>query len=72
MVVDVFKALELEAIANLARIVEKFNREQVGEAALHAEVLFFREGDEVAQLSDALTFDGTASRGELRLEVKAR
>lgn len=70
MSVDVFKKRELVEIAGLANVVEDFNRDQHGEKPLFAEVTFYRGGERVAGLTDALVFDGGASRGDLRFEVE--
>ncbi len=70
MSVDVFKGNELVEIASLGGAVEKFNREQHSDTPLFAEVVFYRGGEKVASLTDALTFDGSADSGELRFEVE--
>lgn len=70
MSVDVFKARELVEIAGLAKVVEDFNKDQHGELPLFAEVTFHRDGEKVAGLTEALVFDGDASKGDLRFEVE--
>lgn len=70
MSVDVFKGRELVAIADLASVVEKFNKEQFGDEPLFAEVVFYRDGEKRASLTEALVYDGGADRGDLRFEVE--
>lgn len=70
MSVDVFKPRELTEIAGLAKVVEDFNKDQHGETPLFAEVVLFRDGEKVAGLTEALVYDGGASKGDLRFEVE--
>lgn len=65
MGIDVFKAKELEDIAGLMRTLQDFNKNQYGEKPLHAEVILYRGGEDVA-----LVFESDA-KGELRFEVKS-
>lgn len=71
MSVDVFKPRELTDISSLAVLVEKFNREQDGDAPLFAEVTLYRGGDDVATLTDSRSF-GDAAAGALSFEVKEK
>ena len=70
MSVDVFKARELTEIAGLAKVVEDFNKDQYGDTPLFGEVVFYRDGEKVAGLVEALVHDGSASKGDLRFEVE--
>lgn len=72
MTVDAFKPNELIDIANLARTVEKFNRDQMGDKKLFAEVTFYRDGGDVASLIEAAVHLDTASAGDLVFEVKEK
>lgn len=72
MTVDVFKPRELTDISNLALLVEKFNREQVGDKPLFAEVVLYRNGDDVASLTESASFGSSAPDGALSFEVKEK
>lgn len=72
MTVDVFKPQEMIEIANLAGVVEKFNREQHGDKPLFAEVIFYRGGDDVASLTETARFGKPGVDGELSFEVKEK
>lgn len=67
---DSFKPRELEGIADLMRKIEVFNKDQLGDRPLFAEVTFYRDGNDVAALTDVLVFESDGSKGELRFEVK--
>ncbi len=51
MTIDTFRPHELVDIAGLATVVEKFNREQVGDHPLFAEVVLYRAGEDVALIT---------------------
>lgn len=72
MTVDVFKPIELAAISDLATLVEKFNREQRGDKPLFAEVVLYRDGDDVASLTETASFGKPGLDGELSFEVKEK
>lgn len=72
MSVDVFKPRELIDISNLALLVEKFNREQVGERPLFAEVVLYRDGNDVASLTESASFGSSEQDGALSFEVKEK
>lgn len=72
MSVDVFNPRELSDISDLARLVEKFNHDQVGEKPLFAEVVLYRDGDDVALLAESASFGASASSGALSFEVKEK
>ena len=71
MTIDTFRPHELVDIADLATVVEKFNREQVGDHPLFAEVVLYRSGEDVALITDAGSF-GEAPAGSLSFEVKEK
>lgn len=68
MSVDSFRPRELADISKLAYLVENFNREQVGDKKLFAAIVFYRDGVEVATLTES-AFD-SASSGDLSFEVR--
>ena len=73
MAVDTFRPRELVDIAELATTVEKFNREQHGHKALFAEVVFYRDGEDVASLTETASVGGeSAADGALSFEVKEK
>lgn len=70
MTTDNFRPRELVDISNLASQVEKFNKDQFGDKPLFAEVVFYRDGNDVAMLTESasvgVVYDG------LSFEVKER
>lgn len=73
MTVDTFRPRELFDIAELATTVEKFNREQRGPKSLFAEVVFYRDGEDVASLTETASVGGEpAGDGALSFEVKEK
>ena len=72
MTVDTFRPRELVDIADLATTVEKFNREQHGDKPLFAEVVLYRDGNDVALLTETASVGGAAADGALSFEVKEK
>ncbi|MFJ4997141.1 hypothetical protein ACIP5T_03250 [Microbacterium sp. NPDC088619] len=72
MSVDTFKPRELTDIAELAVLVQNFNRDQHGDKPLFAEVVFYRGGDDVASLTETASLGQAASDGALSFEVKEK
>lgn len=65
VITDTFKPRELIDIAVLAGHVQRFNKEQHGTKPIWAEVVLYRDGKKVAELTEAHGDPSDHERGDL-------